>query len=166
MMFILFLFNCMIFSVENYYTPRFIMPYLDDLDYTFDYSWGDVAYRFLCEKMATNIVDGRVKVKQKKYLDGCLVGLMISMYCLYSIDPLTFTRFSLLILIICQCRHGSTRGTFVCYSEKFHEIFPCFSLGKWKISPMPALSKNCLMQLRTQISCFVFNFMQYFSKKI
>lgn len=36
--FILFLFNCVIFSVDNYSTTQFILSYLDDLNHFFDYS--------------------------------------------------------------------------------------------------------------------------------
>ncbi|XP_073156840.1 uncharacterized protein [Henckelia pumila] len=71
------LFNCVIFPVDNYSTPRFIMPYIDDLDHFFDYSWGDAAYQFLCYKIAAHVGDGQSELERKKYLDDCLVELMV-----------------------------------------------------------------------------------------
>lgn len=79
-MFIIFLFNCIIFPVANYATPRFIMPYLDDLTTFFDYSWGDAAYRFLNIAISKYIGMGDGKVQKKKYLDGSTVALMVSVF--------------------------------------------------------------------------------------
>ncbi|XP_073158591.1 uncharacterized protein [Henckelia pumila] len=71
-LYILFIFNCVIFSTGNYYTPSFIFPYLDDLTTFFDYAWGDAAFRYLCRSIRN--------IESKSYLDGCTVGLMAWVY--------------------------------------------------------------------------------------
>lgn len=48
--YILFVFNCIIFSVSNYVTPRFIFPYLDDLDTFFLNMLGEMLLLDSCVK--------------------------------------------------------------------------------------------------------------------
>ncbi|XP_073135175.1 uncharacterized protein [Henckelia pumila] len=79
-MFILFSFNCIVFPLSTYMTPRFVFCYIDDLSNFFEYSWGDAAYRFLCDKIAAHIVEPDGTVAGTTYLDGCVVGMMAWFY--------------------------------------------------------------------------------------
>ncbi|XP_073018426.1 uncharacterized protein [Primulina eburnea] len=79
-MFILFAFNCIVFPLSTYLTPRFVFSYIDDLTNFFGYSWGDAAHRFLCVKISGHIVNSEGASGRKTYLDGCVVGLMAWVY--------------------------------------------------------------------------------------
>lgn len=79
-LFICLVFNCVVFPVGNYSTPRFIMSYIDDLSTFFDYSWGDAAYKFLCHQIFAHTGYGQGNVAAKTYVDGCTVGLMAWLY--------------------------------------------------------------------------------------
>ncbi|XP_073015731.1 uncharacterized protein [Primulina eburnea] len=78
--FILLLFNCVIFPISNFGTPKFIFPYLDNLETFFGYGWGDAAFRFLRDEIADHLGFSKVKRKDKKYMGGCIVGLMAWVY--------------------------------------------------------------------------------------
>ncbi|XP_073152446.1 uncharacterized protein [Henckelia pumila] len=71
-LYILFIFNSIIFSTGNYFTPSFIFPYLDNLTTFFEYAWGDAAFRFIQREIR--------KTGSKTYFDGCTVGLMAWVY--------------------------------------------------------------------------------------
>ncbi|XP_073271523.1 uncharacterized protein [Primulina huaijiensis] len=79
-MFILFAFNCIVFPLSTYLTPRFVFSYIDDLTNFFGYSWGDAAHRFLCDKISGHIVNSEGASGRKTYLDGCVVGMMAWVY--------------------------------------------------------------------------------------
>lgn len=70
--FILLIFNCIIFLTDNYITPGFIFPYLDDLPMFSEYAWGDAAFRFLYREIC--------QLGKKLYVDGCTVGLTAWLY--------------------------------------------------------------------------------------
>ncbi|XP_073127134.1 uncharacterized protein [Henckelia pumila] len=71
-MFILFIFNSVIFSTGNYITPAFIFPYIDELSTFFEFGWEDAAFRFLYRELDNQA--------SKLYLDGCTAGLMAWFY--------------------------------------------------------------------------------------
>ncbi|KZV41194.1 hypothetical protein F511_44001 [Dorcoceras hygrometricum] len=70
--FILFIFNCIIFSTFSYVTPGFIFPYLDDLTTFLNHAWGDAEFLFLYREIC--------HLGSKMYVDGCVVGLMALVY--------------------------------------------------------------------------------------
>ncbi|XP_073138121.1 uncharacterized protein [Henckelia pumila] len=71
-MFILFIFNSVIFSTGNYITPAFIFSYIDELSTFFEFGWGDAAFRFSYRELDNQA--------SKLYLDGCTAGLMAWFY--------------------------------------------------------------------------------------
>jgi len=73
-LYILLVFNCILFPMSNYSTPRFLLPYVDDLDGISMYAWGDAVYQFLLDELK-NHLEGD---SGKRYFDGCAIGLMVS----------------------------------------------------------------------------------------
>ncbi|XP_073298698.1 uncharacterized protein [Primulina huaijiensis] len=76
-LYIIFVFNCILFPTSNCTTPRFLLPYVDDLSKICNYAWGNAAYRFLNEEILKHVRDGE---RRKKYFDGCVIGLMAWVY--------------------------------------------------------------------------------------
>lgn len=74
-LYIIFVFNCILFPTSNCTTPRFLLPYFDDLSKICCYAWGNAAYRFLNEEYLKHVLDAEGR---KKYFDGCVIGLMVS----------------------------------------------------------------------------------------
>jgi len=74
-LYMLLVFNYFLFPTSNYWTPGFLLPYLDDLSNVGEFAWGITAYSFLVQEMRKCVGAGG---NRKKYLDGCTVGLMVS----------------------------------------------------------------------------------------
>ena len=79
-LYILFVFNCILFPMSNYSTPRFLLPYVDDLNAIGLYAWGDAAYNFLLDEMRMHSGGTSGTGARKRYFDGCAVGLMVSTF--------------------------------------------------------------------------------------
>ncbi|XP_075488219.1 uncharacterized protein LOC142527329 isoform X1 [Primulina tabacum] len=76
-LYIIFVFNCILFPTSNCTTPRFLLTYVDDLSKICNYAWGNAAYRFLNEEILKHVRDGE---RRKKYFDGCVIGLKAWLY--------------------------------------------------------------------------------------
>ena len=76
-LYILLVFNCILFPTSNYWTPRFLLPYLDDLSRIGLYAWGEAAYSFIVDDMRSHCGGETGEDAPKKYLDGCTVGLTV-----------------------------------------------------------------------------------------
>ena len=78
-LFVLLVFNCILFPMGHLYTPAHVVHYVDNVDDIGSYAWGKAVYRFLW----TSLVD--YKAGRKRYVDGCTMGLMVSIVFLYAI---------------------------------------------------------------------------------
>ena len=77
-LYILFVFNCIIFSTSNYWTPSFLLPYVDDLSRVGLYAWGEAAYNFVVSEIRKHLGGVVGEESKKKYFDGCTIALMVS----------------------------------------------------------------------------------------
>lgn len=65
-----FVFNTILIPKGNMTLPRFVYPYVDNLDTLGYFSWGEVVYNVLVDNMR-EYVEGT-----SKYFEGCTIGLL------------------------------------------------------------------------------------------
>ena len=71
-LYILLVFSVLLYPTSHLYVPPHVVHYVDDLDLIGEYAWGKSVYEF---------VAGSLKqcAKGKRYMDGCTLGLMLSL---------------------------------------------------------------------------------------
>ena len=72
-LYVLLVFNCLLFPDSNQGTPPFVVHYVDKLDGIWEYAWGDACYRFL-EESIRRFREG----KTEHTIQGCTFGLLVS----------------------------------------------------------------------------------------
>lgn len=88
-LFILFIFNCIIFSTSNYIIHSFIFPYMDALSTLFKFAWEMSHFIFFTKNY-------RIK-EFKTYMDGCTIGLMVINFLLV----IFYILISIILIIFC-----------------------------------------------------------------
>lgn len=73
-MYVLFVFNCLLFPTKNMSTPGFLIPIVDKLSQIEEFAWGSAVHGYLVEQ----ICKYRKKGGQTKNINGCMLGLLVS----------------------------------------------------------------------------------------
>ena len=71
--FILFLFNTILFPTAHKYVPPYIIHYVDDLESIDEYAWGEAVHAFLVNSL-------KKRAEGRTYVDGCTFGLVVRSY--------------------------------------------------------------------------------------
>ena len=70
--FILFLFNTVLFPNAHMYVPAYLVHYVDNLETIDEYAWGEAVHNFLVQSL--------IKMEQgRRYIEGCTFGLVVSL---------------------------------------------------------------------------------------
>ena len=78
-LYVLLVFNCILFPLTHYQTPAYVIHYVDKLKRLKQYAWGHAAYSFLLQSISSHS-EGTTK-----YVCGCTVGLLVSaVFCIFS----------------------------------------------------------------------------------
>ena len=69
--FILWVFNTILFPTGHYSVPAHVIHQVDNLDIIDEYAWGEAVHEFLVSSLAKRTSEGRL------YVDGCTFGLVV-----------------------------------------------------------------------------------------